>query len=151
MPVRAYREYRMKFYLNASHYIILNGRRGEVHPHTWEFTLNIRFGRESFKEFNVFERGVEAYLHTFQNTVINDHAPFDTITPTLENMVDYFSVEFHRIIRGIGGVLTQVEASETPTRSYILNMENEPDMENEEAEKEMRGEVIDAVLDAIVE
>lgn len=150
MPVRLYREYRLKFYLNASHFIIINGRRGEVHPHTWEFTLNIRFGRESFAEFNVFEKGIESFLRPFQNSVMNDHEPFDTITPTVENMVDVFSREFYRIIYGIGGILTQVEASETPTRSYILNLEHEPKPETELAEKQMRSEVIDSVLDSIV-
>ncbi len=150
MPVRLYREYRLKFYLNASHFIIINGHKGEIHPHTWEFTLNIRFGRESFAEFNVFEKGIEAYLHSFQNTVINEREPFDTVTPTVENMVDVFSKEFYRIIHGIGGVLTQVEASETPTRSYILNLEHEPEPETEAAEKKMRSDVIDAVLDAIL-
>ncbi len=150
MPVRLYREYRLKFYLNASHYVVINGRRGEVHPHTWEFTLNIRFGRESFAEFSVFEKGINSFLHPFQNTVINEHKPFDTITPTVENVVDVFSREFYRIIHGIGGILTQVEASETPTRSYILNLEREPETADENAEKQMRSEVIDAVLDAIV-
>lgn len=150
MPVRSYREYRLKFYLNASHYIVINDRRGEVHPHTWEFTLNIRFGRGSFVEFNVFEKGIEAYLQPFQNTVINEREPFDTITPTVENMVDVFAKEFYRLIHEIGGVLTQVEASETPTRSYVLNLEHEPEPETGSAEKQMRSEVIDAVLDAIV-
>ena len=45
MAVRLYREYRLKFYLNAKHYIIINGHKGETHPHTWEFTLSIRYGR----------------------------------------------------------------------------------------------------------
>lgn len=43
MAVRLYREYRLKFYLNAKHYIIINGHKGETHPHTWEFTLSIRY------------------------------------------------------------------------------------------------------------
>ena len=56
MAITIYREYRLKFYLNARHYIIIGGNKGEVHPHTWEFTLHIRFGRGDFTEFNTFER-----------------------------------------------------------------------------------------------
>ena len=51
MAVKLYREYRIKFYLNMRHYIIIDGKKGEIHPHTWEFALDIKFGRSSFVEF----------------------------------------------------------------------------------------------------
>ena len=43
MAVNMYREYRLKFYLNMRHYIIINEVKGETHPHTWEFALDIKF------------------------------------------------------------------------------------------------------------
>ena len=101
MERELYREYNIKFYLNARHYIIINGRQGEVHPHTWEFALNIRFGRSSFVEFNVFEKGISTYLAPYQNKVLNEVEPFNAILPTLENMVDYFANEFYDIIHDI--------------------------------------------------
>ena len=42
MAVNMYREYRLKFYLNMRHYIIINEVKGETHPHTWEFALDIK-------------------------------------------------------------------------------------------------------------
>ncbi len=153
MSVRLYREYKLKFYLNARHYIIVGGRKGEPHSHTWEFALTIRFGCTSFVEFNVFEKGISKYLSRYQNKVMNEEEPFDGILPTLENMTDYFSGEFYRVIHEIGGILTKVEASETPTRSYILNLsENEENRRlSEETEQEILSDVMDAVLDQIVE
>ena len=56
MAVKLYREYRIKFYLNMRHYIIIDGKKGEIHPHTWEFALDIKFGRSSFVEFNISTR-----------------------------------------------------------------------------------------------
>ena len=41
MATRLYREYKFKFYLNANHYIIINGKNGQTHPHTWEFVFYI--------------------------------------------------------------------------------------------------------------
>lgn len=117
-------EYVIKFYLNARHYIVYNGKKGETHPHTWEFTLKIKYHRDSFTEFNTFENGINKYLDIYQNKVMNDIPPFDTIIPTLENMADYFSKEFSNIISDIGGRLASVEASETPTRTYAVNTEN---------------------------
>ena len=115
MAVKLYREYKIKFYLNMRHYIIINDNKGETHPHTWEFALDIRFGRSSFVEFNIFEKGINDFLEKYQNKVLNEEEPFDAILPTLENVTDYFSEEFYRIIHNIGGMLTSVEASETPT------------------------------------
>ena len=47
--------------------------------------------------------------------------PFDTIVPTLENMVEYFGDELKKSIRRDGGQLLRIECSETPTRSYIIS------------------------------
>ncbi len=152
MGINLYREYRLKFYLNARHYIIINGHKGDAHPHTWEFTLYIRFGRSSFEEFNTFERGISSYLAPFQNALMNEKEPFDTIMPTLENMTDYFSKEFYRVIHDVGGILVQIEASETPTRSYVVNLTEQEGNEerNRDTEKKIRADVMDAVLDNII-
>lgn len=153
MAVKLYREYRIKFYLNMRHYIIINGNKGEVHPHTWEFALDIKFGRSSFVEFNIFEKGIADFLDKYQNKILNEEKPFDAILPTLENVTDYFSSEFYRIIHDIGGMLTTVEASETPTRSYIVNVAEleENSGTNKETENKIMLDVIDAVLDEITE
>ncbi len=153
VSVKLYREYKIKFYLNMRHYIIINGKKGETHPHTWEFALNIQFGRSSFVEFNTFERGIAEYLSKYQNKVLNEEAPFDSMLPTLENVTDYFSEEFYRIIYKIGGIMTRLEASETPTRSYIVSLEgNEENLTMAaDTDKQVLSDVIDAVLDEIVE
>lgn len=153
MAVKLYHEYRLKFYLNAKHYIIIDGNKGETHPHTWEFTLTIRYGRSSFVEFSTFERGISEYMSRFQNQVMNEIPPFDAILPTLENMTDYLAEEFLRIIRETGGALLQVEASETPTRSYILHVPEEEQTGGAlcaATEEDALSGAIDAVLDTIL-
>lgn len=122
MKLELYREYRLKFYLNARHYIIINGNRGEDHPHTWEFSLIIRTGGGVFTEFGVYERRINEYLAQYQNRLLNDVEPFTCILPTLESMTDYFSKEFYHVLEKEGGTLVQVIASETPARSYIVNV-----------------------------
>lgn len=152
MALRFYREYCLKFYLNARHYLIIDGKKGDVHPHTWEFAIIIRFGRGDFVEFNTFEKGIEDYLSEFQNKVLNEIKPFDTILPTIENVADYFAKDFYEIIKNIGGVLVSLEASETPTRSYRLNLEEQQEFvtKNDKTHDEMLSEVVDSVLDNIL-
>ena len=50
----ALREYRFKFYLNASHYVIFNNKKGQVHPHTWEFQVDILIDRSKYMEKGTF-------------------------------------------------------------------------------------------------
>ncbi len=125
MRTSVFREYRFKFYLNSRHSILIDGHQGAIHPHTWEFDLKILLQREGFVEFNVFEKAINLCFEKYQNQILNDVKPFDTIMPTLENMVDYFGEELRPIIRAVGGELMEVEGSETPTRSYIISFENE--------------------------
>lgn len=152
MAVRLFREYQIKFYLNARHYIIVNGVKGAVHPHTWEFSVNIQYDRTGFMEFNAFEKAITEYLAPFQNTTMNDKEPFTTLLPTLENMADHFAQVFSKLIANIGGKVVRLEASETPTRRYIINLRelNWEEEHDKEFEEQMLSTVMDTVLDDII-
>ena len=119
MAVNMYREYRLKFYLNMRHYIIINEVKGETHPHTWEFALDIKFSRNLFVEFNIFEQGISQFLEKYQNKILNEAEPFDAMMPTLENVTDYFAEEFFKIIYKTGGMLTRVDFSHNGRNSKI--------------------------------
>lgn len=130
-----YREYKSKFYLNARHYIYINGKKGEVHPHTWEFSVVIRFEYSKFIEFKDIENPINNFLNKYQNHVLNELNPFDIIIPTLENITDEFAKELYIIIKKLGGDLVRIESAETPTRTYIFdaeqfNLENKDELVN---------------------
>ena len=149
---RLFREYRLKFYLNGNHYVIINGKKGETHPHTWEYTIIILVGRESFVEFYRFEKEIEALFAPYQNRVLNELDPFNGIIPSLENQVEYFGNRIQEIVRGIGGRLISIEGSETPTRSYIINLNDAFDsFEMEAYTTQVMDEVIDTVLDDLMD
>lgn len=114
-------KYKFKFYLNASHYIFINGKQGEAHPHTWEFTLDVVLPNSEFVQFSRYERAIESYFATYQNHTLNELPPFDAVIPTLENMVEQFGDAIRERIQQAGGQLEQIEGSETPTRSYVIS------------------------------
>ena len=122
-----YREYCLKSYLNMSHYIIIDGRQGQTHPHTWEFITTIVVARDDFVEFRTFEELIEQYLEKYQDKILNTIEPFDTIVPTIENVTDYFDDELQELLYQNGCELISLEGSETPTRSYIISHRNEPE------------------------
>ena len=57
------REYKFKFYLNANHYIIIDGKEGEQHPHTWEFMVHIRMNGQKFVQFDAYEKAIDGVVH----------------------------------------------------------------------------------------
>ena len=153
MDIKIFREYRLKFYLNARHFIIIGNQKGDVHPHTWEFALTILIRRKEFVEFNIFEKRINAYLDAYQDKVLNMVAPFDNILPTLENLVDTFTKDFYKIINEIGGDLLSVEGSEGPSRTYILDLreENESMDSVDRHSEDILSDIIDGILDDIIE
>ncbi len=153
MERKLFREYRFKFYLNASHSIIINGRQGEVHPHTWEFAVLILLQREDFHEFSDYERAVEQFFVRYQNRTMNDVEPFNVVIPTLENIVEYAGEALQEIIREKGGELVRIEGSETPSRSYIISYEHSSDFLSD-VERNTQGSIstmLDHVLDDILD
>lgn len=117
-----FRQYKYKFYLNANHSIMINGNQGQVHPHTWELAINIAQLNQDFQEFSNIEKCIEALLEPYQDKYLNEVAPFDRINPTLENICDFFKDVFEEELIRLDYILLTIEISETPTRSYILNL-----------------------------
>lgn len=159
MDIKIFREYRLKFYLNARHYIIVNNVKSDIHPHTWEFALTIMIQRKEFVEFKLFEQKVNEVLDRYQDKIINYIPPFDAVMPTLENLVDTLSKKFYVSIKEVGGELVRIEGSEGPSRSYILDLREENEGmdsidaldELEDKSDDILSDIIDTILDDIIE
>lgn len=149
MALQLNRTYRFKFYLNANHYIIINGVEGETHPHTWEFIIDIMIKNDEFVEFNTYEKSISEYFAKYQNGIMNNFEPFDTVIPTLENMSEKFILDIRDIVEAGDAKLIKMESSETPTRSYIISFEEDEDFK--ETIRNRRKESMDAEIDAVVD
>ncbi len=116
--------YRLKNYLNASHFVVFNGRKGNVHPHTWEFSALLVSCTEEVTKFTDTERKISAIFEPYQNKVLNDVAPFDSINPSLENITEYFIGRIEKAVEGFGYKLVEVEGSETPVRTFGVRIDD---------------------------
>lgn len=117
-----YKQYAFKFYINARHAIFIDGKLGTMHPHTWELHLNVMKVSNDFVQFNEIEKEIRNLIMPFQDKEINSIEPFNVINPTLENCCNYFRDEIAKILRDKGWLLLMIEMSETPSRSYVVNM-----------------------------
>lgn len=151
-----YDKYKFKFYLNASHSIYIGGVLGERHPHTWEFSLDVMQVLEGFVQFNNIEKEYEKVLAKYQDQYLNMIEPFNTINPTLEKICEYFKDRLKQLSNDMGLILMSIEISETPSRSYIIDLIDEVDFtelesSNEEKENSNLDKIVDEVLDNILD
>ncbi|QOX63066.1 hypothetical protein FRZ06_06780 [Anoxybacterium hadale] len=117
-----YRQYRLKFYLNTYHYIYIDGKPGELHPHTWQMTAQAVNQKDGIILFNEVELKIDGILERYQDQTLNDIPPFDVLNPTLENISEYFKNEFASVLNQFGWQLVRFECSETPTRAYLIDL-----------------------------
>lgn len=128
----AYRQYKFKFYLNMNHFIIVDDKPGEVHPHTWEIIISVISTQSEMTPFTNIERKMDEIMEQYQDQLLNSCPPFDKMVPTVENAAKYFFRLIQDNIIKLGWILIMLEVSETPTRSYIINaLFNEDDIWDE--------------------
>lgn len=118
---KTYKQYKFKFYLNMNHFIIIDGKPGEVHPHTWEIIISVISDQDKMTPFTNIERKMDEIMKRYQDQLLNNCAPFDTIVPTVENAAKYFFGFIQDNIIQEGWILLMLELSETPTRSFVIN------------------------------
>lgn len=150
---KLFRIYRFKFYLNANHYVFFNGQQGSPHPHTWEFGIKLLVKHEAVVQFNKYEQAFTAFFDTYQNTTLNDVPPFDTVVPTLENMVEYFGGELVPIAQSLNAVLLEFRGSETPTRSYAIEYDQTTVTQAaiQEQERKAQETIFDSLLNSLAQ
>jgi len=112
------RYYRIKAYLNANHFVVFDGQKGDTHPHTWEFVATVYTTGDDIYKFTEPEKLIMQVFEPYQNQVMNDIAPFDAIIPSLENMTEYFAAQIAEAVIPINYHLRRFEGSETPVRTY---------------------------------
>ena len=140
-----YRQYKFKFYLNARHYIYCDGQKGELHPHSWEIVLHMVKARGGFVSFSELEGKIDEYFSKYTEKTINEIKPFDVINPTLENVAELFKDEVSNILNSFGWILIMMEMSETPSRTYVINLLDDIEL----SEDQMLNTFTDLILENI--
>jgi len=116
-----YKQYKYKFYLNMNHSVEMEGKRGAIHPHTWEISMGIALAQKEFIRFSDIEKKINEILDRYQDKYLNDVPPFTSMNPTLENMCNYLFEKISKEIKASGWILLIMEISETPSRVYQVS------------------------------
>lgn len=144
------RQNQYKFYLNASHAIKIGDSMGDIHSHSWEIVIDVLNVNNDFIQFNNIEKIITDIFDIYQKKVINDIEPFNKLNPTLENICLYFMKLIKRRLEPIGFKLLTIEISETPSRSYIINISDTIDKDVINEENIIIENFVDTFLDSIM-
>ena len=125
------RYYRIKAYLNASHFVVFDGKKGDTHPHTWEFVATVYTTGSNIIKFTELEKMIMKVFEPYQNQVMNEIEPFDAIIPSLENMTEFFAKQIAETVKPIEYHLRRFEGSETPVRTYGVRFPEAEGIEDE--------------------
>ena len=126
------RYYRIKAYLNATHYVVFDGTKGQTHPHTWEFVVTIYTKNDNIVKFTDTEKAIMDVFEPYQDRVLNEVKPFEAIIPSLENITEFFATRISEAVRPFGYHLRRFEGSETPVRTYGVRFPEVGDGSEEE-------------------
>lgn len=121
MKVKTY--YKFKFYLNARHSVTFNGKSSNIHPHTWEVVVLFGSRESDVVNFTTFENELEEEFLKYEGNYLNEHNSFKDINPTMENIAKVLYVNAKKLINNKNLYFNQLEISENPTRTYIIQEE----------------------------
>ncbi|PEA54642.1 hypothetical protein CON64_11685 [Bacillus pseudomycoides] len=113
-------KYRLHFYLNARHYVSINGKKSDVHPHTWEITLLISHKREEELHFAHIENVIGEYLNEYQGTCLNDSPRFSGKNCTMEQIGRIFFEDLAECLQEHDVPLEELTINENPMRQYVI-------------------------------
>ena len=131
------RYYRIKAYLNASHFVVFDGKKGDVHPHTWEFVATVYTTGDDIIKFTEPEKQIMKVFEPYQNQIMNEHEPFNAIIPSLENITEYFAKEIAQAVAPMNYHLRRFEGSETPVRTYGVRFPEAEGVDDDRAADEV--------------
>jgi 6-pyruvoyl tetrahydropterin synthase-related domain len=115
------RNYKLKFYINASHAIRWEKGIGKQHNHTWEFICEITTQDNHMIVFSDIEKSLENYFTKFSGMILNEVVPFDELNPTLENFAEVLFLEVSEVVKAFNANLIRIEVGETPVRFFCIS------------------------------
>lgn len=115
------RSYKIKSYVNASHAVRWKSGTGKKHNHTWEIVCELH-AFEGMVSFFDIEKSLSAAIDELSGKYLNDLPEFEVINPTVENVTEYLFDKVDGILRDSGAMLLRIEVSDSPTRSYCIDV-----------------------------
>ncbi len=115
-------ELSMDVFFNARHYVVIDGKRGPVHAHSYR--LQVRCRTQTLQEpggvvvgYHHLRERLERLAQMYNNRLLNDLPPFQTLSPTTEVLVGVLFQQLERLLADLPIELISITLWDTPTGS----------------------------------
>lgn len=105
-------------FLNARHYVVFGDKQGPVHAHSWQFKADVEVPAENPNQiaFGDVLREIKKVVEPYENSLLNEHEPFNTLMPTTENLAGVLFKRIKEEISSLGVNLARISVWESPTK-----------------------------------
>jgi 6-pyruvoyl-tetrahydropterin synthase len=124
-----YYELSIDTFFNASHTVVIRGKRGQFHTHS--FRLSVRCRSKSISgheqiivDYSTLRERVDLVAQVYHNQVLNDLPPFKKMKSTTENLTAVLFQQLRRTLKGLPLELTGITLWESPTVSISLTKDD---------------------------
>lgn len=109
-------------FLNARHYMVFAGKKGQTHGHSWQFQADVSVANndDSFIKFENLDKNLNNILIPYQRAILNDVSPFDQIEPLTENLAVYFFNVLYDELVALNVHLNKLTVWENPTKGIEI-------------------------------
>lgn len=110
-------------FLNARHFVIFGDKLGPVHAHSWQMKVDVKVPANNPKQiaFNDILMKIKTSLDTYENSLLNEKSPFDSVMPTTENIAGVLYEKIEREISTLGIGLVRLSVWESPTKGIEVS------------------------------
>jgi len=120
-----YYELSIDTFFNASHAVVIKGRRGEQHTHSYRLSVRCKSKSISGQEqiiidYTTLRDRVNRVAQAYHNRVLNDLPPFKQLKSTTENLTAVLFQQIRRALKGLPVELASITIWESPTVSVTL-------------------------------
>ena len=124
-----YYELSIDTFFNASHTVVIRGRRSQQHTHSYRLCVRCRSksiaGQEQvIVEYTTLRERVNRVAQAYNNQVLNDLPPFKKIKSTTENLTAVLFQQLKRELKGLPVDLASITVWESPTAAVTLTKED---------------------------
>ena len=124
-----YYELSIDTFFNASHAVMIRGKKGERHTHSYRLSVRCRSKSISGQEqiiidYTTLRDRVNRVAQAYNNQVLDELPPFKNLKSTTENLTAVLFQQLRRALVGLPVELTSIKVWESPTVSVTLTKED---------------------------
>lgn len=113
-------KYIIRYFLSASHYVIVDGEKSMTHPHSWHIETEVRIKGSSMVNYRVLDKKIEVLLESLEGKIINNEEEFKGIDCTTENLGKVLFKKISDELENMDYSLEKLSISENAARTFIL-------------------------------